>query len=257
MKKTAAALLCSTMALTMAGCSSNGGETGTQDTATEKPQEILVGISPDYPPYESKDASGQLTGFDIEMTDWLFNWLNENGHNYSYEWVELDFDTIISALQAGQIDLGISGFTEDKDREGIFSDPYYNSAQVIVVHSNSDISSTADLNGKTVGAQQGATGEKAAGEIEGATVQAGTDINVLMETLKADGLDAVVLDEAVAKNFAKNGDFKVLDEKLMEEQNVIYTTEANQELMDQINEAIAAFLKSDEFETLSQKYFAE
>lgn len=243
------------MAISLAACSSNNA--GTADSGKTDAQEILIGISPDYPPYESKNTAGDIEGFDVDMTKWLFDYLNENGHNYTYEFVELSFDTIISSLQAGQIDLGISGFTYDPDREGIFSDSYYDSAQVIIVKSDSDIKSSKDLAGKKVGAQQGATGEQAAKDIEGVSdVQSVSDVKVLMENLKADGLDAVVLDQAVADNYAKSGEFKVLDEKLMDEENIIYSTKDHQELMDQINEAIDAFVQSPEYGTLTEKWFS-
>lgn len=248
-------------ALSMAACSgspaasSSAGSADSASKADSEAQTILIGISPDYPPYESKSADGTIEGFDADMTEWLFNYLNENGHNYKYEFEELSFDTIISSLQAGQIDLGISGFTVDNERGGIFSDSYYDSAQVIVVASDSDASSAADLSGKLVGAQQGATGEKAAKEIEGAEVQALEDVNMMMETLKAHGLDAVVIDKAVADNFVAKGDYKIIGDNLMDEENVIYTTEDHQELIDQINEAIKAFRDSDAYDELSAKWF--
>lgn len=236
---------------TLAGCAS-----GSKEENSEKPTEVLIGISPDYMPYEGLDSKGQLEGFDIDMTKWLFDYLNEDGRNYTYEFKELSFDTIITALQSGQIDLGISGFTYDEEREGIFSDSYYDSAQVIVVDKDSDIQSSADLNGKLVGAQQGATGEDVANGIEGAKVQAMQDVKVLMESLKAQGLDAVVIDQAVADNYAANGDYKVLDEKMLDEENIIYSTEDHQDLMDDVNEAIKAFKDSGEYKELVDKWFA-
>ena len=236
---------------TLAGCAS-----GSKEENSEKPTEVLIGISPDYMPYEGLDSKGQLEGFDIDMTKWLFDYLNENGRNYTYEFKELSFDTIITALQSGQIDLGISGFTYDEEREGIFSDSYYDSAQVIVVDKDSDIQSSADLNGKLVGAQHGATGEDVANGIEGAKVQAMQDVKVLMESLKAQGLDAVVIDQAVADNYAANGDYKVLDEKMLDEENIIYSTEDHQDLMDDVNEAIKAFKDSGEYKELVDKWFA-
>ncbi|HAM31536.1 MAG TPA: arginine-binding protein [Erysipelotrichaceae bacterium] len=235
----------------LAGCSS-----GSDTESTEKPTEVLIGISPDYMPYEGLDSKGELEGFDIDMTAWLFDYLNKNGRHYTYEFKELSFDTIITALQAGQIDLGISGFTYDEEREGIFSDSYYDSAQVVVVNKDSDIRSTSDLNGKLVGAQQGATGEDVANDIDGAKVQAMQDVKVLMESLKAQGLDAVVIDQAVADNYAANGDYKVLDEKLLIEENIIYSTKDHQDLMDDINEAIKAFKESGDYKTMVDKWFA-
>lgn len=249
LKATAAALL---SVSTLAGCSSNNGST---DTAKdEKPTEILIGISPDYPPYESKSSDGKVEGFDVDMTEWLFNYLNENGHNYTYDFQELSFDTIITSLQAGQIDLGISGFTYDEEREGIFSDSYYDSAQVLVVKNGSDIKSVDDLDGKKVGAQQGTTGEDVANDIKGAEVSAVKDAQVMMESLKADGIDAVVLDKAVADNYAATGDFSVVQNDLLVEENIIYTTEDHKELLDQINEAIKAFKDSDEYPKLVEKW---
>ena len=238
-------------AVALAGCSS-----GSDTESTEKPTEVLIGISPDYMPYEGLDSKGELEGFDIDMTAWLFDYLNKNGRNYTYEFKELSFDTIITALQAGQIDLGISGFTYDEEREGIFSDSYYDSAQVVVVNKDSDIQSTSDLNGKLVGAQQGATGEDVANDIDGAKVQAMQDVKVLMESLKAQGLDAVVIDQAVADNYAANDDYKVLDEKLLIEENIIYSTKDHQDLMDDINEAIKAFKESGDYKTMVDKWFA-
>ena len=271
MKKTVSAALCSAMALTLAACSSNSGSTSTTSSdassvadsqtstvakSTEPETEILIGISPDYPPYESKSSSGEMEGFDLEMTEWIFNYLNEQGHNYTYDFEELSFDTIISALQAGQIDLGISGFTYDESRKGIFSDSYYDSAQVLVVAEDSEVTSTDDLNGKQVGAQMGTTGEDAANGIEGAEVVPTKDANIMMENLKAHGLDAVVIDKAVADKYVSEGGFKIVGEDLMEEENIIYSTEAHQDLMDQINDAIKAFKESEDYQTLTEKWFS-
>lgn len=262
MKKTASIALCALMSAALAGCSSTStaadskADSSAASASASEAQTILIGISPDYPPYESKSADGEIVGFDPEMTEWIFNYLNENGHNYKYEFEELSFDTIISSLQAGQIDLGISGFTYDADREGIFSDSYYDSAQVIVVAEDSDITGAEDLNGKLVGAQQGATGEQAAATIEGAEVQAVSDANLMMETLKSHGMDAVVIDKAVADQYVAAGGFKIVGENLMDEENIIYSTEDHKELMDEINEAIKAFKESDEYTVLTEKWFA-
>lgn len=241
------------MTFTMAACSSST-EADKESDSTVK-ETILIGISPDYPPYESKTTDGEIVGFDPDMTAWLFEYLNENGYNYDYEFVELEFKTIISSLQAGQIDLGISGFTYDPERQGIFSDSYYDSAQVIVVTEDSEITGAADLNGKLVGAQQGTTGEEAANSIEGATVNAVTDAKLMMETLKANGIDAAILDRVVAENYVAAGGYKIVGEELTDEYNLIYSSEANQELMDQINQAIEAFKESDAYEELVAKWF--
>ena len=100
----------------------------------------------------------------------------------------------------------------------------------------------------------GTTGETCANEIEGATVQAVEDMGVVMETLKSGGLDAVILDIAVAENYAATGNFKILDGSLLDENVYIIAKEGNTELMTPINKALAAFLASDDFKTYKAKW---
>lgn len=241
--------LASLLALSLIGCGSSSAESGEQ-----KEQHVIIAISPDYPPFDDLTSDGILTGFDVEMGDWIFNWLNENGYNFSHEWKQLSFDTIISAIQADQVDLGLSGFTYDPDRKVLFSDPYYGSAEVAMVVKGSDIASLDDLVGKAIGAQAGTTGEECANEIEDAKVTSMQDMGILVETLKTGGLDAVILDEPVAKNYASSGSFVVLDGSLIDEETHIIAKEGNTELMDAINKALKAFLESRECRVLLEKY---
>lgn len=247
MKKLLKVLLVCVMTVSLAACGGNA------DSSSKK---ILIGISPDYPPYESLDGD-KMVGFDIDMTEELFNIMKENGHDYEYEFKQLSFDTISTSLVADQIDLGISGFTYHEEWENvIWSNKYNDSRQVALVASDSPITTVADLNGKNIGAQLAATGEKVANEIEGANVKAVKDVKVLIETLNSGGIDAVILDEAVAKNYVKEAGYRMLDETLLEEENLIITNENNQDLMDDINEALKVFVESDKYQELKTKWGA-
>jgi len=250
------AALASMMALSLVACASESSASQTEEesTASAEAQHIIIGISPDYPPYDDLTADGQITGFDYEMGEWLFTWLEENGYNYTHEWKQMSFDTIISSIQADQVDLGISGFTYDSERKVLFSDPYYESAQVVIVNSDSDITSLDDLTGKKIGVQSGTTAESCAAEIEDAEVSAMSDMAIVVESLKGGALDAVILDKPVAENYVANGEYVLLDGTLLDEQNYIIAKEGNDALMDPINEAIAAFLASDDFETIKETY---
>ncbi|MBE6110439.1 MAG: transporter substrate-binding domain-containing protein [Erysipelotrichaceae bacterium] len=248
------AAMASLLALSLTACGGSNADGGSSAEGGEKAQNIIIAISPDYPPFDDLTTDGQLTGFDVEMGEWIFTWLNENGYNFTHEWKQLSFDTIISAIQADQVDLGLSGFTYDPDRKVLFSDPYYGSAEVAMVNAGSAIASLDDLAGKTIGAQAGTTGEECANEIEGAKVTAMQDMGILVETLKTGGLDALILDEPVAKNYAAGGQFTVLEGALIDEETHIIAKEGNTELMDAINKALAAFLESDECAALKEKY---
>ncbi len=246
------AVIAAASVVSLTACSASSA--AASSTSAAKAQNVVIAISPDYPPFDSLTADGKLEGFDYDMGEWVFNWLNNNGYNYTHEWKQMSFDTIVSAIQTDQVDLGISGFTYAEDRKVLFSDPYYDSAQVAIVPSNSSIKTKDDLKGKKIGAQMGTTGETCANEIEGATVQAVEDMGVVMETLKSGGLDAVILDIAVAENYAATGNFKILDGSLLDENVYIIAKEGNTELMTPINKALAAFLASDDFKTYKAKW---
>ena len=250
--------LTAVMALALAACSSSApAGQPTADTPTDAPAEkqmILIGISPDYPPYDDLNADGSVTGFDYEMGEWIFTWMNENGYNYDHEWKQMSFDTIISALQADQVDLGISGFTYDKDRKVLFSEPYHESAEVALVNADSEMKTVDDLKGKTIGAQLGTTGEDCANNVEGATVKAIEDMGICVESLKGGAYDAVIMDKPVADNYVKAGGYKILEGTLLDEQNYIIAKEGNDSLMKAVNDAIKAFLESADCKALKEKY---
>lgn len=248
MKKLFKGLLVAAMALTMTAC--GGGESGSNE------QKLLIGISPDYAPYESLNTDGEMEGFDIDMTKELITIMNENGGNYTYEFKQMSFDTISTSLMAKQIDLGISGFTMHDDWDVLWSNKYNDSKQVALVSEDSSIQTVKDLEGKKIGAQLSATGEACANDIKDAKVTTVTDVKVLVETLKSGGVDAVILDYAVAKNYDSQDAYRMIDEALLEEENLIIANKDSQELMDDVNKALDEFIKSDKYTELKEKWGA-
>ncbi|WP_028042230.1 transporter substrate-binding domain-containing protein [Candidatus Stoquefichus massiliensis] len=252
MKKLLKVMLVVMMAVMVSAC-------GSKDTANDDKKEtkLLIGISPDYPPYESLNNKNEMEGFDIDMTKELIDIMNANGGNYTYEFKQMSFDTIRQAVESDQIDLGISGFTMHKEWTNVdWSHKYNDSKQVALIASDSDIKTAADLEGKKIGAQLSATGETCAKEIKNADVKAVTDVKVLVETLRTGGVDAVILDYAVAKNYVENAGFKMLDETLLEEENLIITKKGNTELMNDVNKALDSFVGSDKYNELKEKWGA-
>lgn len=242
MKKILFGLLTLCLSFSLVACGSSGQKT------------ILVATSPDYPPYETIDDNNKMVGFDIDMTKWLFNYLKKEGKSYTYKWKKMSFDTIVSAVNTKQVDLGIAGFTYDKKRKVLFSDSYNTSSQVAVVKADSSLTSVDELTGKKIGVQLGSTAETAVKEVKEAEVTSVSDAKLMLETLKTGGLDAVILDVAVAKNYETTGQYKILEGSLLEEENYIITNTSNKDLMKDMNKAIQAFKKSDDYLKLKKKW---
>lgn len=215
---------------------------------------ISIGVSPDYPPYESLDTSNQIVGFDVDFMNLLLDYINQDGGNYTIEWVQMDFSTIISAIQMEQVDLGVSGFTYDKDRDVLFSTPYTESAAVVVVNPNSDIKTLDDLKGKVLAAQLGSTGEVAAKSVEGAEVNSITNVNIMMESLKNNAYDAVIIDKPVAENYVKNAGFVMLEEPIQDDDTYIIAKTGNTVLMDKINNVIEEVKQTQAYQDLLEKW---
>lgn len=90
---------------------------------------IKMGTNAAFPPFEYVEGS-EIVGFDITMSQYV-----AKAAGKKLEVINMDFDALIGALQANSIDFIAAGMSVTPDRlENVdFSDPYYESEQVIIV----------------------------------------------------------------------------------------------------------------------------
>lgn len=239
------------LALSMAGC---GSSSGNKSKASAKTTTITVAIAPDYAPYESLDKKGNIVGFDADMVKLFPSYLNTATTKYKFKYNQMSFDNIINQLQAGQADVGISGFSYNKKRKVSWSVPYTATAQVAVINKDSKIKSIKDLEGKKLAAQSGSTGEVAAKKVKGATVSSVSNAQENFPALKAKQFDAIICDLAVAKKYAKAQNFKILSQSLLDEKNYIVAKQGNTKMIGIMNKALKKFIASKDYKTLTDKY---
>ena len=248
MKKLLKVMLVVMMAVMVTACGGKGNDD--KETVT-----LTVGVSPDYAPYESLDTNGNIVGFDADMVKLFEGYLTESeGKTYKLEFKQMDFDNIITQIQGNQIDLGISGFTYDEEREVEWSVPYTATAQVAVMPKDTSIQSVSDLKGKKLAAQTGATGEKAAKDVENAEVVGMKNVQDIFNGLAAHQYDGAVVDLAVANNYVKSGNFTMLNDSLLDEKNYIIAKKGNKEVIGKINTCIEKFLASEDYQKLCDQY---
>ncbi|ABZ82808.1 amino acid abc transporter, amino acid-binding protein, putative [Heliomicrobium modesticaldum Ice1] len=248
------AALAAGLLVSLAGCGGNAPAT----TATAK-KKIVVGTEATYRPFEWKDEQGEIIGFDVDLA-------REIGKEIGVE-VEIKntpFDNLIAELQNQSIDMIASAMTiTEKRKESIgFSKPYYDSVQAIIVKEGSPIKTLADLKDKNVGVQNGTTGmgvaEKLLGE-RSTRIKRFETLPDALNTLRIDGLDAVIADKPVAQNYlVNNPDAKLLileDTSLEKEQFGFAVRKGDRELQQQINDALDKLEKNGKIKELSLKYF--
>ncbi|MEF9673228.1 transporter substrate-binding domain-containing protein [Pseudomonas sp. PCH446] len=112
-----------------------------------------MGIEAAYPPFNNKDASGQVVGFDKDIGDALCARMKVECTVVTSDW-----DGIIPALQTKKFDFLISSMsiTEERKQAVDFTDPYYsNKLQFIAAKKDAEFKTDkASLKGKIIGAQR-------------------------------------------------------------------------------------------------------
>lgn len=94
---------------------------------------IVVGSSPDWPPYEYLDPAGKFIGFEVDIVEAIAARLG-----LRVEWKAMSFEDIIPAVQEKKIDLGVSGFSVTPERVKIvrFTTPHsITESQIVMLKS--------------------------------------------------------------------------------------------------------------------------
>ena len=88
-----------------------------------------IGDNAEFPPYESVDGD-TIVGVDVDMMQAV---CDEIGMELKVE--NMEFDSIIAAVQSGKADVGVAGMTVTPDREEnvSFTQGYATTTQVIIV----------------------------------------------------------------------------------------------------------------------------
>lgn len=94
-----------------------------------KNKTLTIATNAEFPPYEYYEE-GEIVGVDIDIMQAVCDRL---GMELKVE--DMAFDSIISAVSTGKVDIGASGFTvtEDRKKNINFSDTYTTSKQVVIV----------------------------------------------------------------------------------------------------------------------------
>ncbi len=102
------------MVFTLASCVTNNDD----DTQIK----LRVGMDLRWPPFETVDGDGNPTGISVDLAYELGNYLGKE-----VEIVDLEFGSLITALETNEIDIiiGSMSITDDRAIKINFSDPYF------------------------------------------------------------------------------------------------------------------------------------
>ena len=238
----------------------DSAEAADNAAAVTKTEGVLTfGTNAEFPPFEFVAASGvidQYDGIDIAIAKQI---AEENGMTAAIE--NMEFDSLLIALENGQIDAAIAGMTvtEDRKKSADFSIPYYTATQVMIVKEDSDIAAAADMADKKICVVQGYTGEICVQDM-GYSYEAfkkGTE--AIMELVNGK-CDVVVIDSATAQKYVNDNEgLKIVEDAsaFESEEYAIAVKKGNTALLDMLNTAIETKLADGTISELGAKYTEE
>ena len=188
----------------------------TEDTSLKKIEDkgkIVVAMNPEFAPFEFKtlvNGKDTIVGADVEIAKEIGKELG-----VKVEFSSMSFNNVLSSVQSGKADIGISGISATKERQKVydFSETYYESKNVVIVKKSEvdQYKTTTALKGQSVATQKGSIQETIAKEqLKGANMVSLVQNGEMINELKAGKVNGVVLEKPIAEGYvAKNDDLAI------------------------------------------------
>lgn len=251
--------------LVLAACGSSGtptatstGSGGASSISLVDPGTLTVCSDVPYAPFEDFDSSAPsgYKGFDIDLVSTI-----AKDMGVQLKVLKEDFDGLQSGLtlNSGTCDLVASAMTITPDRAKhlLFSDPYYDSEQSLLVPDGSSITSIKDLAGKKVAVQKGTTGESyAQAHATGASILSFPSDAQEFAALKAGQVDAILQDLPVNIAHQQAGGYKVVEKYDTGEKYGFAAKSGNTALIDEVNKDLAKMRADGSYKKFYDQYFS-
>lgn len=205
---------------------------------------LIVGSDIPYGVMEFFDENNQSVGVDVDIVKHIAEHLKVDLEFRDYDWEEL-----FAKVKSGEVDLAISSITitPPRQKELLFSDPYFSGGQVIVaLKDNGDIEGINDLAGKKIAVQQGTTSYN---EAKNYTTEdlisaypdfTGSDDGTgIVDDLKSKKFEVIIVDYIQALNLIKNdSELKIVGVPFTKENYGIATKIGNNLLIKEIDSVL-------------------
>ncbi|CAN7497710.1 amino acid ABC transporter substrate-binding protein [Cupriavidus necator] len=255
MKKIAALLLISSVALFAACGKKEAAPAAGADTATK----IIVGLDDNFPPMGFRDDKNELVGFDIDMAKEASRRLG-----MTVEFKPIDWSAKEAELNGKRVDVLWNGLTitEERKKNISFTAPYMTNHQIVIVGASSPVKAKADLAGRIVGAQDGSSAVDAikkesqvAAGLKGLKTF-GDNVTALMD-LSTGRLDAIVVDEVVGRYLISKraGEYKVLEENFGTEEYGVGVRKDDAELLGKLDKTLASMKQDGTAARIATQWF--
>jgi polar amino acid transport system substrate-binding protein len=228
-------------------------------------EEVKVGFSPEaYPPFYSADASGNWTGWEVDIV----NAICEEA-KFDCVMTPIPWDGLIPGLTTKKIDaiMNSMSITAEREKTIAFSDKYYNTPTAIVGPKGETFGATPeDLKGKILGVQVSTTHSAYAKKhfADAAEIKEYQTQDEANQDLAAGRIDATQADSIALGAFLKTDQGKEccdLKGHVAEDLEILGpgvgagVRKEDTELKEKINAAIKAIRENGKYDEITKKYF--
>lgn len=257
-------LLIFVMSILMCSKKEGDNEAVTSTEGNKLPDKVIIGLDDTFAPMGFKDDNGELIGFDIDLAKAV-------GEKLGVEIIfqPINWDTKELELQNGNINLIWNGLsmTEERKQQLLFSNPYLENSQIILVKKDSEIKTKEDLKGKIVGTQNKSSGEDAVNndkiKTELKELRTYDTYDQAFLDLDAGRIEAIVADEVLAR-FIKTNKEKSAGKELYivlnsgdfgKEEYGIGAKKDDTFLIEKVNEALEELKNDGTYKKIHDKWF--
>ncbi|AZC22060.1 MULTISPECIES: ABC transporter substrate-binding protein [Pseudomonas] len=231
-------------------------------SASAAAETLKMGIEAAYPPFNNKDASGQVVGFDKDIGDALCAKMKVE----KCEVVTSDWDGIIPALNAKKFDFLVSSLsiTDERKQAVDFTDPYYSNKLQFIAPKKVDFKvEKSYLKGKVIGAQRATLAgtwldDRNMEDDYGVSIKLyDTQENAYLDLLSG-RLDGILADKYVQYEWLKSKDgqnFEFKGEPVVESDKIGIAVRKGDPLRERLNKALAEIKADGTYKKINDKYF--
>ncbi|MBY0145761.1 amino acid ABC transporter substrate-binding protein [Neobacillus niacini] len=218
---------------------------------------LLIGTEGTYAPFTFHDESGNLTGFDVEISTEVAKRLGVEP-----EFKETQWDALFAGLDAKRFDMIANqvGIRPDRQEKYDFSDPYITSAAVLIAHKdNNEVKAFEDIKG--LNAAQSLTSNY--GDMAkkfGASLVSVEGFTQAVELLASKRVDVTINDRISYLDYTKqrpDAPIKVVDTSEEASASGLMFRKKSDTLVEAVNKALTEMIDDGTYKKISEKWFGE
>ncbi|MBR7108157.1 MAG: ABC transporter substrate-binding protein/permease [Lentisphaeria bacterium] len=216
----------------------------------QKKPHLLMVTNASFPPYEYVEKQ-DIVGIDPEIVRTVADRLG-----YILEIQDMNFDSVIAAVQTGKAHIAASGITvtEERKKQVNFTIPYVVAEQLVIVRQDSKVQNCSDLKNVSIGVQHGTTGDTfVTRNIR--EPERFSNAPLAVAALSAGKIEAVVIDAEPARVFVRQRQkLRLLPEALTYEEYAFAISKNNKDLLKKFNAELLKMKESGELDRIINHY---